>query len=286
MSKFFREYYDGKTDKRRELRTALSQLHASNVSDQRITDIVNHYLNDNQIHGYPKATARPISRPTVQRVRTATDQELAGFSANTMGKLYNCLCHCEELPTGLYDRSIRVQSAHELAPLLQSLETHLGARDGPLDNRKLKSLEGTFHLFREAWTSPESPSYIQCVLRFDWVGDALFYTEEQTFFDPIANLPVDEKDQGIAFPFGMNVVLLGRGKKKDLLKFFSIHDFDNFPDGHLQVHAFTGNFIAVYGKGPHPGFRGYARRVNPDEAETKFFTADELDPDILARLSA
>lgn len=285
MSKFFREYYDGKSDKRRELRAALEQLHAANISDQRITDVVNRYLRDNQIHGFPRDTARNLSRPTVQRVRTATDQQLAGFSANTLGKLYNCLCHCEELPTGLYDRSIRVQSAHELAPLLQSMENHFGARDGPLDNRKLKSLEGTFHLYRKAWTTPASPSYIRCVLRFDWVGDALFYTEEQTFFDPIANLPVDEKDQGIAFPFGMNVVLLGRGQKKDLLKFFSIHDFDTFPDGHLQVHAFTGNFIAVYGKGPHPGFRGYARRTSAEEASTAFYLEDQLEPDILARLT-
>lgn len=285
MSKFFREYYDGKSDKRRELRAALEQLHAANISDQRITDVVNQYLRDNQIHGFPRDTARNLSRPTVQRVRTATDQQLAGFSANTLGKLYNCLCHCEELPTGLYDRSIRVQSAHELAPLLQSMESHFGARDGPLDNRKLKSLEGTFHLYRKAWTTPASPSYIRCVLRFDWVGDALFYTEEQTFFDPIANLPVNEKDQGIAFPFGMNVVLLGRGQKKDLLKFFSIHDFDTFPDGHLQVHAFTGNFIAVYGKGPHPGFRGYARRTSAEEASPAFYLEDELEPDILARLT-
>ena len=285
MSKPTDRHFDGTRDKRYALRAALIQLHAASVSDQRVTDQVNTSLKANRVPNFPSLTTKPISRPTVQRIRTASDGELLGFRATTLGKIYNCLCHCEELPSGLYDQTIRIQSAHDLAPLLQALQSHIGARDGPLDNRKLKSLEGVFHFYREAWTSPNSDTYIQCILRFDWVGDALFYTEEQRFHDPIANLPVDETDIGVVLPFGMNVVLLGRGKQKDMLKFFSIHDFDTFPDGHLQVHAFSGNFIAVYGKGPHPGFRGYARRVEPHESDTAFFNEGELSAEILMNLS-
>lgn len=284
MSKETDRHFDGTRDKRLALRTSLVQLHAASVSDQTITDRVNQMLKQNRIPAFPSHLSKPLSRPTVQRVRTATDTGLIGFRATTLGKLYNCLCHCEDLPSGLYDQTIRIQSAHDLAPLLEALQSHIGARDGPLDNPKLKSLEGVFHLYRAAWTSPNASTYIQCILRFDWVGDALFYTQEQKFYDPVANLPVDEADTGIVMPFGMNVVLLGRGQHKDLLKFFSIHDFDTFPDGHIPVHAFSGHFIAVYGKGPHPGFRGYARRVQAHEAETAFYLHDQLDPEILGRL--
>ncbi len=284
MSKKSVRYFDGAMEQRLALRTALQQLHAANRSDQRICDLLNQTVKKDQVPKFSSATTQPISRPTLQRMRKATDVELSGFRPETIGKVYNFLCHSPELPTELYDATVRIQSAHALAPLHQALQVHMGAKDGPLDNSKLKSLEGVFHFFRKAWTTPTGPTYIQCVLKFDWVGDALFYSEEQKFFDRVANLPVDEVDQGVVFPFGMNVVLMGRGKSKDLLKFFSIHDFDTFPDGLLQVHAFSGNFIAVYGKGPHPGFRGYARRVNPEDAETKFFMEDELDPDILARL--
>lgn len=222
---------------------------------------------------------------SVQRIRTASDDELMGARRETMSKLYNFLSCCEELPTDIYSEAVRIQSAHDLAPLLQALQAHVGAKDGPLDNRKLKSLAGTFHLIRDAWTSLNAKTFIQCVLHFEWVGDALFYTEEQKFFDSVAGLPVDETDTGVALPFGMNVVLIGRGQSKDLLKFFSIHDFDNFPDGHLKVHAFSGNFIAVYGKGPHPGFRAIARRVEPEHAKTQFLLPDDLDPATLARLT-
>lgn len=55
-------------------------------------------------------------------------------------------------------------------------------------------------------------------------------------------------------PFGMNAMMIARSNNKDLMKFFSLHDFTLYPDGHLSVHAMSGNCIAVYGKGPHLGF--------------------------------
>lgn len=286
MSKFSLGRYRDDPEQRLALRAALRALHSASYSDQKITDLLNTYRDRGRLPGHSKETTKPISRPSVQRLRTATDAELMGARRETISKLYNFLSCCEELPTDIYSETVRIQSAHELAPLLQAFQMHMGAKDGPLDNRKLKSLAGTFHLIRDAWTSPDAQTFIQCVLHFEWVGDALFYTEQQQFFDTVTGLPVDETDTGIALPFGMNVVLIGRGQSKDLLKFFSIHDFDTFPDGLLPVHAFSGNFIAVYGKGPHPGFRAIARRVEPDTAETKFLLADELDAVTLAHLTS
>jgi len=278
-------YYDGSGAQRKALRQALQTLHAREESDQRISDLLGRYVSAGRVPNFPADTTSVLSRPTIQRIRSADDRVLAGIRPQTAGLLYNFLCNCEELKTHLFDESVRIHSAHELAPLLEALHRHINANDGPLTNAKMKSLEGVFHLYRKAWTSPDSDTYVRCVMRFSWIGDALFYTEEQVFFDTIEEMPVDETDSGVVFPFGMNAVLLGKGTKKDLLKFFSIDEFSTYPDGHQKVHSFSGNFIAVYGKGPHPGFRAYAKRVKPDEeASTKFYAPNELDPVIVKRL--
>lgn len=286
MSNMREQAFTGRHEERRALRSALQALHAQRISDQRVADLLSAYLDGDRIPGYPKASTAPVSRPTIQRIRVSDDRTLISMRPSTVGTLYTFLRHCAELPTELFDDSVRIHSSHAYAPLLEALERHVGANDGPLSNASLRSLEGAFHLYRKAWTSPSSPTYLRCVLRFEWVGDALFYTEEQRFTDTVARVPVDEIDQGVVMPYGMNVVLIGRGQSKDLLKFFSIHEFEPFPDGHLHVHAFAGNFIAVYSKGPHPGFRAYAQRVaDGDEASCAFITEDQMDETILGHLT-
>jgi hypothetical protein len=164
------------------------------------------------------------------------------------------------------------------------LEGHVGAQDGPLNNEKLRSLEGIFYLYRKAWTSLYANTYVRCIVRFDWVGDALCYTEEHRFYDSVSDHPFNEIDRGVVLPYGMNVVLLGKGNRKDMLKFFSFHDFTPFPDGHQKVRTMRGNFIAVYNKGPHPGFRAYAQRTESETPSTEFYKPDVLDPNILKHL--
>lgn len=200
--------------------------------------------------------------------------------------MYYFLQQSAELRTELYSDGKPIRSSHEYAPLLDVFQRALGALDGPLSIEKLKSLSGAFYLYRKAWTSPYADSYVRCVLRFEWIGEALFYTEEQKFYDSVEKLPVDETDEGIVIPFGMNVALLGRGTEKDLLKFFSLHDFTPYPDGHQHVHRMSGNFIAIYGKGPHPGFGAFARRVEESEGEPTcaFFEPGALDDDTVWRI--
>lgn len=286
MSKGGVDFYSGRMDQRRALRDALVGLNNARTSDQKVANLMRRYLEDGKVPNFPKAK-NPPTRATIQRMRVAANEELDRAHASTIGPLYNFLCVCEELTSSLYNRTVRIHSAHKLAPLLEAVQHNMGAVDGPLDNRKLKSLEGTFYLFRKAWTSPYAESYVRCVLRFDWVGDALFYSEEQKFFDTVEKLPTDELDNGIVVPFGMNVVLLGRGQDKDLLKFFSFHDFTPYPDGHQHVHRMSGNFIAVYSKGPHPGFGAYARRVEEEEGEPTcaFYAPGELDEETIFRIT-
>lgn len=277
--------YNGSMAQRRALQAALLKLNDGGVSDQHITTLMLRAKGEGRIPGFPKQSRASLSRATIQRIRNADEERLAGLRHGTLAMVYNFLCQSEELETDLYDEKTRIHSAHPHAPVLEMLEKHFGAQRGPLTIGDLRSLEGTFHLYRKAWTTPSHDTYIRCVLRFEWIGDALFYTEEQSFHDPIAKVPVSETDSGVVMPYGMNVVLLGHSESKDLLKFFSLHDFFPYPDGVQPVHTIAGNFIAVYSKGPHPGFRAFAQRVEETEASPAFYGVGELDPTILEKLS-
>ncbi len=278
------EYFDGRWEQKTALRKALVALNARGASDQRITDLLAQYVGNDRVPKYGSASSRAVTRPTIQRIRSSDDKTLRGVRSATVGVLYNFLCHCEELETDLFDRSARIHSAHMLAPLTSAIEAHIGATDGPLTHFKLKSFQGVYHLYRKAWTSLGAESFIRCVIRFDWVGDALFYTEEQFFTDTVANTQIDEVESGVVIPFGLNVVMLGKRAGADLMKFYSIDNFSIFPDGKQIIHNFSGNFIAVYGKGEHPGYRAYAERVRPESASTKFYAPNELNPEIVERL--
>lgn len=279
--------FSGDNEQRLAVKRALEELHDAGFSDQYIADVLGSDVAAGRVAGVRQSTRSPVSRPTIQRIRKATPDSLLNVRTRQMAALYAFLRQSEEFETELSAKIDSIRSTHSLAPLLDAVQQHMGATDGPLDNRKLKSLEGAFYLFRKAWTSPYAESYVRCVLRFDWVGDALFYSEEQKFFDTVEKLPTDELDNGIVVPFGMNVVLLGRGQDKDLLKFFSFHDFTPYPDGHQHVHRMSGNFIAVYSKGPHPGFGAYARRVEEEEGEPTcaFYAPGELDEETIFRIT-
>lgn len=285
MSRALPRTYEGSSDERFALRDALRALSDNGTSDHRIAGLVLSAKDEGRIPRYPKSSKATISRATIQRIRTASDEELAGVRFPTMALLYNFLTHAEELQTALYNEHTRVRSGHHLAPVLESVIKHLGARRGPLQLADLRSLEGAFYSYRKAWTSPNHETYVRCVLQFDWMGEALFYTETQDFYDPFLKVPVKEVDEGVVVPFGMNIVLLGHSKEKDLMKFFSMHEIFPFPDGLQAVQTMQGNFIAVYNKGPHPGFKLFAHRVPDDEEpKTAFYMPGELDEMILRRL--
>lgn len=277
--------YNGSMVHRRALQAALQELNDRGVSDEKIKNSVLKDKKEGRIPDFPAASKLSLSRPTIQRIRNADDGRLAGLRHSTLAMLYGFLCQSEELKTSLYDEKTRIHSAHPYAPVLEMLRRHFVARRNLLGMNDLRSLEGTFHLYRKAWTTQNYDTYIRCVLRFEWVGDALFYKEEQQYVDPIAKIPVEETDSGVVMPYGMNVVLLGHGKAKDIVKFFSLHDFFPYPDGIQRVHTITGNFIAVYSKGPHPGFRAFAQRVEEGDASSAFYGVGELDSAILEKLS-
>ena len=135
------EYFDGRWEQKTALRKALVALNARGASDQRITDLLAQYVENDRVPKYGSASTRAVTRPTIQRIRSSDDKTLRGVRSATVGVLYNFLCHCEELETDLFDKSARIRSAHMLAPLTSAIEAHIGATDGPLSRCKCGFVE-------------------------------------------------------------------------------------------------------------------------------------------------
>ena len=54
-----------------------------------------------------------------------------------------------------------------LAPLLQALQDHVAPRRGELNSEDLKSLVGSFMVYRQAWTSPRPDDFMISVMTFE-----------------------------------------------------------------------------------------------------------------------
>lgn len=257
--------YRGNEAQRIKLHSALKELHERGVTDLALTNAINKAKSANQIAEFPQSNATSVSRATINRYRKSLDRTLAVGRRDQIALVYNFLAQSNDFPTALLDPARQVQSSHALAPLLQMMMAHVGPRHGQILPDDMESLAGTYHVYRRAWTSQDDDAFIVTVMVMHWIGNGLFFEDEQSYRDPSANQPIDERDVGLALPFGMNVVLLARGENHEVLKFYSIDDMYPFPDRRRPVLRFSGNAIAVSGKGPHPGYPIAALRAEPND---------------------
>lgn len=276
--------YRGTDEQRLALHAALVELHKRGIPDQAIVAAIHADKKRGLIAEFDAANATTVSRATVNRYRLASDARIPNGRRAQLALLYNFLAQSKLYPTALSENAGKLRSAHEMSPLLDALMIHMGPRKGQLDLEDLKSLEGTFHVYRRSWTSADPDDYIVSVLTFEWVGNALFFSDTQSYFDETSRLQIDETDRGVALPFGMNLVLLARGDNREVIKFSSVDDFYRFPDGIRLVDLFSGNAIAVSGKGPHPGYALAGERVKVDEARSAFLKKKDVPRTILAAM--
>lgn len=146
--------FDGSFDQRKAVWRALNQLHEAGYSDRHIVDQLARDVSAGKVAGVAKSPTSPISRPTLNRIRLADDDVLMSVRTPQMKAVYAFLRQSNELKTEIHADSQPIRSSHGLAPLLDAFQRTMRAKDGPLINEKLKSLVGTFYLYRKAWTSP------------------------------------------------------------------------------------------------------------------------------------
>lgn len=273
-------------EQRLSLFAALRELNDRGITDKALESALLNAKASDRIPEFGKDHKAYVSRATINRYRRSPDPYLRSGNRTQIGLLYNFLVTTPDFISRLSSEGKRLTSAHKLAPLLQALHDHVGPIGGQLTQEHLKSFQGTFMVYRQAWTSTDPDDFMTSVMTFDWVGNGLFFTDKQDYPDPSTPHHVDEIDTGVMLPFGMNVVLLARGQNDEVLKFASIHDMHRFPNGRQEVTRFSGNAMAIAGKGPHPGYPFAAIRVDdPEQAVSTVINRSDLPEKIAKALS-
>lgn len=273
--------FKGTFDQRRAIRDALVELHERGVATAAIADAAMTARAKSKLEGIPPDGRASLSRATIDRYRKKGDAELDGMRFAQIQLLFAYLSQSVEHATSAFEGARVVRSSHDLAPLLSEFVERFGPRKGQIDLSDMASLEGTFLAYRRAWSSTDPRDHITSVMTIERVGDGYFFTDVQSYIDTTTKAVVDETDVGFAIPFGMSVVLVSKASQFDTLKFGSIDDFFPFPDTVRSVQSFSGNGLAISGRGPHPGYPFAARRVeNPESARSEFLTIDDLDEGI------
>ncbi len=126
----------------------------------------------------------------------------------------------------------------------------------------LGKLDGTYKLYRRAWTTPERTDRVLISrLVIETKDELTHYREEQSYTDDArGNFPVNEIDEGLVLNSGRNIFLIGFGTNGSRVKFYCIHSWDPPVDGQEPVHELKGTVIGASGEGPHPGYRFIAYR--------------------------
>jgi len=176
--------YRDQEDQRRALHAALGELHYRGVTDQAIANALAEAKKSNRIPEYGADHKATISRATVNRYRLSPDPCLRSGHRTPIGLLYNFLVTTTDFISSLSGGGARIASAHDLAPLLQALQDHVAPRRGELNSEDLKSLVGSFMVYRQAWTSPRPDDFMISVMTFEWVGNGLYFTDQQDYPDP------------------------------------------------------------------------------------------------------
>ena len=273
-------HYNGDLEQKRALISALRLLHRKGFSDEQLELAIEKACRNGKIRGFQRDSGAKVSRPTIQRYREKYDPETAQMKHNSAGLMYNFLLQSREFETPLLVDATLTDTSHELSPLISQFLQHFGAKNEPFDKDVLKSLEGTFHAYRKAWSSIKKKTFIRSVVKFERHGSSLIYTDTQDYYDPISDTRVHQSDTGFVVPFNVNVIMIGKGAGRELLKFCALHDFTPYPNGIDPIDAFEGSFTVVYNKRQHLGFQVLARRVKPEKSQSKFYNEGEVDKEI------
>lgn len=270
--------YTGSLEQKRVLIAALRQLHARGVSDGELESAISKALGQGKIPGFTNDRGIGVSRATIQRFREKYDPETSQMKYRSAGQIYNFLLQARDYETPILAESpALIDTSHELSPLISHFVRHFGAEKTLFDENDLTGLEGTYHLYRKAWTSLSRKTYIRSVLQFKRYGASLIYTDRQKYFDPVVERDVDQSDTGFAIPFNLSLVMIGKGSARPLLKFGAFQGFSPLPRDNVPVEEFSGIVTVVYNKWQHIGSPALARRVKPEFASSKFYNEGEID---------
>ncbi len=160
--------------------------------------------------------------------------------------------------------------------LVLSLGTFIGAKYDP----SLEKLTGNpFAMFRKAWFHRgRDETYIRSIVQFTKKGDVVTYSEHQQYTDEASSVSISEEDQGFAFSFDGNIVVISKEKSNQTFKVLAAHEFRPSLRSIEELRIIRGTLLGVHGGGPHPGYRFVMKRIINTDIESRVYT-EPLDRD-------
>jgi hypothetical protein len=176
-------------------------------------------------------------------------------------------------------------------PGLADFAAQFGAQLRKPLQKDLSDLDGSYRIFRPAWTIKELERKRVLIsrLKITTSGGFTRFTEQQEFTDPDApGITIKQTDNGAVLFFGGNIVLFGFSAETQGCKFYTAWSVFPVPGDGAPVNRMRGNMMGVMGAGPHPSYPFVAyRSVEPfDDIETEIVRPPHefLAPDILTDL--
>lgn len=265
----------------RRLHEALSELAAEKGALVRLAGALN---------ADPRATATDTTRRGGQhqdRKDLIAASTLARWQQEGLARLTNAQSHKKRIVFEFLERSESFRtSIYNPAPgLPEGFAAFIAAQQKTLSQlrfSRLNNLDGTYRLYRRAWTTPARRDRVLISrLIITTVGGLTRYREEQTYRDEArGGILIEEADEGLVFNSGTNLFLFGFGEEEPRVKFYAIHAWRPMIDGNRPVQELRGTVIAVAWEGPHPGYSFVAHRADDPAFEPEVVPASSVDLEI------
>lgn len=263
----------------RRLWEALGKLAGERGALERLTGAIN---NDRQAQatdrarsgGKHQANKALLAPSTLDRWQKEGLDRVRNAQSHKKRLVYEFLERSPDFPTDLHRPEGR------LPPGLLAYAAENAARLARPLVKDLSNLDGTFELFRQAWTdSGDSDRVTVSRLLFTTNRGFTGFREELEYTDTSRHgTVVPMIDEGGVLFTADSIVLLGFGVSAERVKLFVAENWYNSIDSHMPVTFLSGTMICISNRMRQRAYRFIATRTRKSFSEIETGTIDASNP--------
>lgn len=258
--------YTGTPEQRALVQEAMQKLHKErDVPDSEAADSLKRWIATDTSSVWPEITVRTYNRYRLKGVKGGRRGEL----------IYNFLSRGPDRFRMISTALSGGRAFNDQQKFVNSMMTNFVSGDGGYEYHQLESMTYTYEFFRRSWRVDDGKHFIRSLLRIEKDEGVFHLTEAQKF--ETAGTVIEEVDTGWIFPYSTNFI--AQTNSTSSTKFYVFHDLFPAPAQDQAVMEMKGNLIAVSGKGPHPSFRFFARRLLAGAVDLGHYHVDEFEDD-------
>jgi len=255
-------HYDGSPEKRKQLQTAMQELHTKfGIKDGEVYNAIKKWLREEP----------EFSLKTYTRYRCEGGMKTYSYAYT----IYDFLSRGDERYRMLSSHRGGARTSTDDERFLDAFLKRFGPLNRSFDQDVLEGFRFTYELFRRSWKIDDGKHFVRTLLKVEKENGVYKLSETVNF--NLGGNNVTQTDSGIIFAYEPNFCALCNSSQG--LKFFSFHD--RYPHSHGQdaVDELKGNLVAVTGSREHPSFRIFARRIKSGHVEMNHYHVNDFRND-------